>query len=208
MIGDGARALLERGLRASGGVPPTVDLDELFAEFLRRYARMPVRHRPGLRGRGARCSRSSLPPASGSGSAPTSRRCRPTGCWPGSISNACSRSRSAAKRCRCASPTPVTCWRSWTRLGVDAARAALVGDSQTDLLTARAAGRALRAGELRLHPDSGAGPRRRPRDRAHERARRRPRSTRPAAPARQSAAAGLTPPRGGHSYSDATQTGG
>jgi phosphoglycolate phosphatase len=43
MIGDGSRALLERGLRASGGIPPTVDLDALFAEFLRRYARMPVR---------------------------------------------------------------------------------------------------------------------------------------------------------------------
>ena len=37
MIGDGARMLLRRGLDASGGMPAGVDLEALFAEFLRRY---------------------------------------------------------------------------------------------------------------------------------------------------------------------------
>lgn len=43
MIGDGARALLRRGLEASGGMPPGVELDALFAEFLVRYTARPVR---------------------------------------------------------------------------------------------------------------------------------------------------------------------
>jgi phosphoglycolate phosphatase len=43
MIGDGARALLRRGLDASGGMPAGVDLEALFAEFLRRYTARPLR---------------------------------------------------------------------------------------------------------------------------------------------------------------------
>jgi len=43
MIGDGARMLLRRGLDASGGMPAGVDLEGLFAEFLRRYTARPLR---------------------------------------------------------------------------------------------------------------------------------------------------------------------
>ena len=43
MIGDGARMLLRRGLDASGGMPEGVDLEALFAEFLRRYTARPHR---------------------------------------------------------------------------------------------------------------------------------------------------------------------
>jgi phosphoglycolate phosphatase len=43
LIGDGARALLRRGLEVSGGVPPEVDLDRQFATFLERYTAAPAR---------------------------------------------------------------------------------------------------------------------------------------------------------------------
>jgi phosphoglycolate phosphatase len=43
LIGDGARALLRRGLEVSGGVPATVDLDRQFALFLERYTAEPAR---------------------------------------------------------------------------------------------------------------------------------------------------------------------
>jgi phosphoglycolate phosphatase len=43
MIGDGARLLLKRGLEASGGLPDGKDLEMLFAEFLERYTAEPAR---------------------------------------------------------------------------------------------------------------------------------------------------------------------
>jgi phosphoglycolate phosphatase len=43
LVGDGARTLLRRGLEASGGVPPGVDLDRLYARFLARYTADPAR---------------------------------------------------------------------------------------------------------------------------------------------------------------------
>jgi phosphoglycolate phosphatase len=43
MIGDGARALLKRGLEASGGLPVGCDHDLLFERFLARYTADPVR---------------------------------------------------------------------------------------------------------------------------------------------------------------------
>jgi phosphoglycolate phosphatase len=43
MIGDGARMLLKRGLEASGGLPEGKDLEMLFAEFLERYTADPAR---------------------------------------------------------------------------------------------------------------------------------------------------------------------
>jgi phosphoglycolate phosphatase len=43
LIGDGARALLKRGLEASGGMPASADLDALFLEFLTRYTARPLR---------------------------------------------------------------------------------------------------------------------------------------------------------------------
>ena len=43
MIGDGARMLLRRGFEVSGGMPAGVDIEALFAEFLRRYTARPLR---------------------------------------------------------------------------------------------------------------------------------------------------------------------
>ena len=43
LIGDGARMLIQRGLEASGGLPPGTNLDALFAGFLERYTANPQR---------------------------------------------------------------------------------------------------------------------------------------------------------------------
>ena len=139
MIGDGSRALLERGLRASGGVPPTVDLDALFAEFLRRYVRLPVR--PGqvyagvvpvleeLAAAGVRLGVCTNKPQ-----APTDRLLAGLGLerfFGAAIGGDALPVRK---------PDGGHLRAVLARLGVDGARAALVGDSRTDLLTARAAG--------------------------------------------------------------------
>lgn len=42
LVGEGARTLIRRGLEATGGVPPEVDLDLLFARFLERYTARPA----------------------------------------------------------------------------------------------------------------------------------------------------------------------
>lgn len=42
LVGDGARTLLRRGLEATGGVPPGLDLDLLYARFLERYTARPA----------------------------------------------------------------------------------------------------------------------------------------------------------------------
>jgi phosphoglycolate phosphatase len=43
MVGDGARTLLRRGLEASGGMPPSIDLELLYRRFLERYTADPAR---------------------------------------------------------------------------------------------------------------------------------------------------------------------
>jgi phosphoglycolate phosphatase len=43
LVGDGAGTLLRRGLEASGGVPEGVDLDLLYRRFLERYTADPAR---------------------------------------------------------------------------------------------------------------------------------------------------------------------
>ena len=43
MIGDGVKSLMIRGLEASGGIPDAVDLDDLFHRYLERYSAEPVR---------------------------------------------------------------------------------------------------------------------------------------------------------------------
>ncbi len=139
MIGDGSRALLERGLRASGGVPPTVDLDALFAEFLRRYVRWPVRLDQVCAGvvaaleelvaAGVRLGVCTNKPQ-----APTDRLL---------TALALERFFGAAiggDALPVRKPDAGHLRAVLARLGVDVGRAALVGDSRTDLLTARAAG--------------------------------------------------------------------
>jgi phosphoglycolate phosphatase len=46
MIGNGAKTLLECALLATGGVPAHADLDTLLAGFLERYAAAPAEHGP------------------------------------------------------------------------------------------------------------------------------------------------------------------
>ncbi len=139
MIGDGSRALLERGLRASGGVPPTVDLDALFAEFLRRYARLPVR--PDQVYAGVVAALEELATAgvrlgvcTNKPQVPTDRLLTALGLarFFGAVigGDALPVRKPDAGHLRAV----------LARLGVDTAPAAMVGDSRTDLLTARAAG--------------------------------------------------------------------
>ncbi len=139
MIGDGARALLERSLRASGGLPPGLDLERLFAEFLRRYTAAPARFGgafPGvvavleeLTAAGVRLGVCTNKPQ-----APTDR-----------LLAALELDRFFAAviggdALAVRKPDAGHLRTVLARLGVEAPRAVLVGDSQTDLLTARAAG--------------------------------------------------------------------
>ncbi len=139
MIGDGARVLLERGLLASGGVPPTVDLDALFAEFLRRYTRIPIRlgqvyagvtgMLEELAAAGVRLGVCTNKPQ-----VPTDRLL--AGLDLERFFGAAIGGDALPVR----KPDPGHLRAVLARLGVDDGRAALVGDSRTDLLTARAAG--------------------------------------------------------------------
>ncbi len=139
MIGDGSRALLERGLRASGGVPPSVDLDDLFAEFLRRYAQLPIR--PDQVYAGAVAVLEELAAAgvrlglcTNKPQVPTDRLLAGLG-LDRLLTVAIGGDALPVRK-----PDGGHLLAVLARLGVDPAKAALVGDSRTDLLTARAAG--------------------------------------------------------------------
>jgi phosphoglycolate phosphatase len=139
MIGDGARALLERGLRASGGVPQTVDLDALFAEFLRRYARMPVR--PGQVHNGVVRMLEALTESGVRLGLCTNKPQEPTDRLLAALGLA--RLLTVAiggDALPVRKPDAGHLLAVLARLGVEVAAAALVGDSRTDLLTARATG--------------------------------------------------------------------
>jgi phosphoglycolate phosphatase len=139
MIGDGARTLLQRGLEASGGVPTAADLDGLFAEFLTRYTACPVRFGAIYEG---------VPEVLGQLTA--------AGVGLGVCTN---KPQAATERVLAAldleryfpviiggdaltvrKPDGGHLRAVLAGLGVDATRAAMVGDSRIDLLTARAAG--------------------------------------------------------------------
>jgi phosphoglycolate phosphatase len=139
MIGDGARALLERGLRASGGVPPTVDLDALFAEFLRRYARMPVR--PGQVHNGVVRMLEALTESGVRLGLCTNKPQVPTDRLLAALDlDQLLTVAIGGDALSVRKPAAGHLLAVLARLGVDAAGAALVGDSRTDVLTARAAG--------------------------------------------------------------------
>ena len=132
MIGDGARMLLRRGLDASGGMPAGVDLEALFAEFLRRYTARPLRFGATFDGverrlAGARSGRHQarhLHQQAAGADRPAARRARPRPPFSGG-----DRRRQPA---RCASPIPVIfrrCSTGWRPAG----RAVLVGDSENDV---------------------------------------------------------------------------
>jgi len=139
MIGDGARALLRRGLEASGGVPASADLDALSLEFLTRYTARPLRFGglydgvvevlEGLEGAGLR-----LGMCTNKAQAPTDRLLAELGLeryFPVVI---------GGDRLTVRKPDAAHLRTVLERLGSSAPRAVMVGDSENDLLAARAAG--------------------------------------------------------------------
>jgi phosphoglycolate phosphatase len=139
MIGDGARALIERGLRASGALPPGIDLGHLYGEFLRRYTADPARLSrvyagvvgvlEEMIGAGVRlgiCTHKPQAPSERLLAALDLERFFPVVIGGDALP--------------VRKPDAGHLRAVLARLGGDAGRAVLVGDSQTDLLTARAAG--------------------------------------------------------------------
>jgi len=139
MIGDGARALLQRGLEASGGLPASADLDALFLAFLARYTAQPVRFGrvyegvvgvlDALRAAGVR-----LGVCTNKAQAPSDRVLAELGLeryFPVVI---------GGDSLTVRKPDPGHLRAVLERLGAAPGRAVMVGDSATDLATARAAG--------------------------------------------------------------------
>jgi phosphoglycolate phosphatase len=139
LIGDGARALIQRGLEVSGGLPAGADLDTLFRDFLTRYTARPVRFGgiyDGVRGalEELQAAGVRLGVCTNKAQAPTERLLAELGLaryFDAAIGGDVLPVRK---------PDAGHLRAILERLGVEPARAAMVGDSQTDLLTARAAG--------------------------------------------------------------------
>lgn len=139
MVGDGVRTLLIRGLEASGGVPGDLDIEGLFSQYLERYTQEPVRlSRPypgmvetleALSSAGVRLGVCTNKPQ-----APTDRLLRMLE-LDRHFTVAIGGDALPTKK-----PDPAHLLAVLHRLDVDPARAALIGDSVTDLNTARAAG--------------------------------------------------------------------
>jgi phosphoglycolate phosphatase len=139
LIGDGARALIERGLEVSGGIPASADLDALFLEFLTRYTARPLRF--GAIYDGVRGVLDELQSAGVRLGVCTNKAQAPTDRLLAELDleryfavalggDVLSVRKPDAGHLRVV----------LERLGVDPPQAVMVGDSQTDLLTARAAG--------------------------------------------------------------------
>ena len=139
MVGDGARVLIERGFRATGGLPPGADLDQLFQGFLERYTAEPVRlSRPfdglealldRLDGAGVRLGICTNKPQ-----APSETLLRTLGL------DARFQTVVGGDVLPVRKPDPGHLNEVLGRLGVLATRTIMVGDSRNDLLAARAAG--------------------------------------------------------------------
>ncbi len=139
MIGDGVRRLLIRGLEASGGVPDTLDIDTLFQRYLERYAAEPVRASqpyPGMVGALNALSSADLRlgVCTNKPQMPTDRLLARLGLdrYFGAVIG--------GDALPIKKPDPTHLLTVLERLDVDPARAVLIGDSVTDLKTARAAG--------------------------------------------------------------------
>ncbi|MEM9441718.1 MAG: phosphoglycolate phosphatase [Pseudomonadota bacterium] len=139
MVGDGVRSLLLRGLEASGGVPGDVDIETLFHRYLERYTQDPVRlSRPypgmievleALSSVGLRLGVCTNKPQ-----APTDKLLK-TLVLDHHFAVAIGGDALSTKK-----PDPAHLLAVLHQLDVDPARAVLIGDSATDLKTARAAG--------------------------------------------------------------------
>jgi phosphoglycolate phosphatase len=139
MIGDGARVLLQRGLEASGGVPAGADLDALFLQFLTRYTARPVRYGAVYDGvldvlDGLEAAGVKLGVCTNKAQAPSDAVLAELGLdryFPVVI---------GGDSLRVRKPDPGHLRAVVERLGVAPQQAVMVGDSDTDLLTARATG--------------------------------------------------------------------
>lgn len=139
MIGDGVRSLLIRGLKASGGVPEGLDIDALFDRFLERYTAAPVRTcrpYPGMVEALEELTRAGvlLGVCTNKPQAPTDRllsRLDLNHFFGAVIGGDALPSKK---------PDPDHLLTVLNRLSVCYRRAALIGDSETDLKTARALG--------------------------------------------------------------------
>ena len=139
LVGDGARTLLRRGLEATGGVPPEVDLDVLYGRFLERYTARPADkstvHRDvievlhGLRKRGLR-----LGVCTNKAQAPTDRLLAALG-LDRFFEAIVGGDAVPAKK-----PDPGHLRAVLERLGASPARSVMVGDSAHDLQAARTLG--------------------------------------------------------------------
>lgn len=139
MIGDGVRSLMIRGLDASGGVPDDLDIDALFDSYLERYTEEPARQsRPydgviecldALKSAGIKMGVCTNKPQR-----PTDRLLARLGLdrYFGAVIG--------SDTLPVKKPDPAHLLGVLERLNVNPARAALVGDSATDLKTARAVG--------------------------------------------------------------------
>jgi phosphoglycolate phosphatase len=139
LVGDGARALIVRGLEASGGIPAGADLDALFLEFLTRYTARPLRFGATYEGVRAvleelRAGGVRLGLCTNKAQAPTDRLLAELD-LERYFAVALGGDVLPVRK-----PDPGHLRAVLERLGVDPPRAVMVGDSQTDLLTARAAG--------------------------------------------------------------------
>ncbi|MGI9492861.1 MAG: phosphoglycolate phosphatase [Geminicoccaceae bacterium] len=139
MIGDGVKSLLLRGLEASGGIPADLDIENLFRRYLDRYTEEPVKQsRPfdgvietldTLDATGVRLGVCTNKPQE-----PTNRLLSRLGLdrYFGSVIG--------GDALPVKKPDPAHLLTILERLNVQPERAALIGDSETDLKTARAAG--------------------------------------------------------------------
>jgi len=138
MIGEGVRRLLIRGLEASGGVPDDLDIEDLFGRYLERYTAEPVRTSqpyPGvietleaLAGAGINLGVCTNKPQ-----APTDRLLARLG-LDHYFSSVIGGDALPTQK-----PDPTHLLTVLERLNVRPERAVLIGDSATDLKTARAA---------------------------------------------------------------------
>ena len=140
MIGGGARRMIESGLKLEGRALSDGEVDRMFADFIAYYAdHIADRSQPfpGPR-RGARPPRRTRLPLCGLHQqarrpvAAAARRARPD---PRASPRSAARTRSASR-----SPIPKSCGGPSRRPAATLQRAVMVGDSGTDIATARAAG--------------------------------------------------------------------
>jgi len=139
LIGDGVRTLLIRGLEASGGVPDDLDLDALFHRYLQRYAEQPMRTSRPYQGmvdmlEALTKAGVQLGVCTNKPQIPSDRLLRGLDLdrfFPVVI---------GGDALPVKKPDPAHLLTVLERLNVDPGRAVLIGDSNTDLKTARAAG--------------------------------------------------------------------